>query len=384
VGDAAPAAGLLIVAIGLLAYTWMGYPMLCAAVAAARARARGAAAGDPLDGPLPAVTVVIATRDEGARVAARVRDVLAASYPAERLDVIVAADYRAEHLLVGAPEPNDPRVRVVRGDAPGGKPGALNAGVRMATGEVLIFTDTSQRFAPTAIAELVHALRQEQWGAVSGALRLPGDDGHPSLVERYWRFERWLRRAEARWHSAVGVTGAIYAMPRALWTPLPADLILDDVFVPMRLVLAGRRVGFTDRAIASDDRRTEPEQEFRRKVRTLTGNIQLCAWMPGVLVPWRNPIWLQFVSHKLLRLLTPYLVVLALLAGAWLAALHVRPATLPVQRWVWMLPLAAGVLLVPTPRRRLVSALHWFAMMQAAVVVATVNGLRGRWDVWRA
>ena len=150
-------------------------------------------------------------------------------------------------------------------------------------------------------------------------LELPGAHGALNLAERYWRLERWLRKWEARLHSSVGVTGAIYAMRRELWKPLPANLILDDVYLPMRLVLDGWRVGFTDQARARDVRRFEAGQEYRRKVRTLTGVIQVCAWLPGVLNPVRNPIWLQFVFHKLLRLLTPYLVVIALVGMAWAA-----------------------------------------------------------------
>src|SRR5205814_2287338 len=116
----------------------------------------------------------------------------------------------------------------------------------------------------------------------------------------------WLRRCEAQVHSCVGVTGAVYAMRRKLWSPLPAGLINDDVYIPMRMVLAGYRIAFADDAHAVETRRPTAQQEYTRKLRTLTGVLQLCAWLPELLVPHRNPIWPQFVIHKLLRLLTPY------------------------------------------------------------------------------
>lgn len=358
----------------LLLLTWAVYPLVVHSLAALR-RA-------PPPAPhawLPTVTVVIATREDGELVRARVRDAMAADYPDSLLNVVVALDH------AGAPDPKDidcrePRASIVRGDAPGGKAAALNAGVRAATGEILVFSDTHQRFEPDAIAALVRALGDRSFGAVSGQLELP-EAGHRSLVEQYWRFERRLRRDEARLHSAIGVSGSIYAMRRELWTPLPAGLILDDLYIPMRLILGGHRVGFDASARAHDSRRTAVEQEFQRKVRTLTGNFQLCAWLPDVLLPWRNPVWLPFVLHKLLRLLTPWLG-LALLAGM---------AGLAITAWGWWtLAVVAGMALLGILlaellglRKRLMTYLRWLWTMQAAVAVATMNGLTGRWNVWR-
>ncbi|HEX4934045.1 MAG TPA: hypothetical protein VFV33_12740, partial [Gemmatimonadaceae bacterium] len=202
-----------------------------------------------------------------------------------------------------------------------------------------------------------------------------------NLAERYWRFERWLREMEARVHSPVGVTGAVYAMKRECWHPLPPGLILDDLYAPMHLVLRGYRVGFDREALAFDDRRFPSAQEFRRKVRTLTGVLQLCAWLPDVLVPWRNPIWMQFLFHKLLRLASPYLLLaIAVSLAAWLVG-ALRSATSPavVAMGIAVLALPAVlVFAVPRVRQGLVMA----AAMQAAIVRATVNGARGRWNVW--
>jgi cellulose synthase/poly-beta-1,6-N-acetylglucosamine synthase-like glycosyltransferase len=271
-------------------------------------------------------------------------------------------------------------VDVVIGDAPGGKAAALNAGVRAARGEILVFADAAQSFADDAVAQLVSALGDLRFAAVSGALDV-GSAESSNLSERYWTFERSLRAAEARLHSAVGVTGAIYAMRRELWQPLPAGVILDDVYTPMRLVVAGWRIGFTDRARAHDPRRFAPADEYRRKVRTLTGVIQLCAWLPIVLNPLKNPIWIQFVCHKLLRLLTPYLVLLALAGVVWMLATKI-PAGDLVRSLGPVLLLAVVGLMVRRVRDAAKTRLAWIFALQSAVVVATVNGARGRWDVW--
>ena len=172
-------------------------------------------------------------------------------------------------------------------------------------------------------------------------------------------------------------------MRRDLWQPLPAGLILDDLFLPMQLVLLGWRVGFTEKARAHDIRRFAAGQEYRRKVRTLTGVIQVCAWLPGIMNPLRNPIWLQFVFHKLLRLLTPYFAALLVVSGVWLLVSVVASSSLSLP----VLAGAGGVLivlcLVPHVRRALRAQIAWGVAMQSSIVVATVNGVRGRWDVWQ-
>jgi hypothetical protein len=154
----------------------------------------------------------------------------------------------------------------------------------------------------------------------------------------------------------------------------------------MRVVLQGHRVAFSERARARETRHPTMEQEYRRKVRTLTGVIQLCVWLPAVLLPLRNPIWPQFVFHKLLRLLTPYWVLAILVWSVAFAG-----------RWLFERPFVAlGLaLLVPlvvydywrnsrSLARRAYGAATSLVLLQAAVVVATANGVRRQWNVWRA
>jgi cellulose synthase/poly-beta-1,6-N-acetylglucosamine synthase-like glycosyltransferase len=357
----------------VLVLVWIGYPLLMRGLASL-ARARSVVEPDPW----PPAAVVIASREAAGDILARVDDVLGGDYPGD-LGVVVALDATSptrESELAG----QRPQLTVVRGDPPGGKAMALNAGVRAADAEILIFTDTHQRFAADAIRRLVADLADGRFAATSGRLDLPGRR-EASLIDRYWGMERRLRRDEAVIHSAIGVSGSIYAMRRERWESLPAGLILDDLFVPMRLVLGGHRVGFTDAARASDTRRTEPSEEYRRKVRTLTGNFQLCAWLPGVLVPGRNPVWAQFLLHKLMRLLTPYLLVclavalVAILVGRF--GVYVLAAGLGA---VVLLGLSAAAL---GKWRALRNLAAWGISLQAAILTATFYGLRGRWDVWR-
>jgi poly-beta-1,6-N-acetyl-D-glucosamine synthase len=352
---------------------WVLYPAVVALVSKFVHRDRWSTSYEPF------VSVIIATRDDPAAVEARVADCLAADYDPARLEVIIAVDGYASHRHEIERAVGGSMVRVVSTGRPAGKATALNIGVAASRGGVLVFTDTHQRFRPDTIRALVAPLADPRHGAVSGMLDLARAGGVARVAGIYWRYERWLRWCEARVHSAVGVTGAVSAMRRSLWSPLPAGLLLDDVYTPMRLVLAGYRVAFNPAAVADETRQGVAGQEYRRKVRTLTGVFQLCAWLPGVLLPIRNPIWAQFVFHKLLRLLTPYWM-LAIAAWVGIAVL----GTASVQLLVASAAIVAVLGLVARGfAMRAVGAIREIALMQMAVVVATANGVRGRWNVWQ-
>jgi cellulose synthase/poly-beta-1,6-N-acetylglucosamine synthase-like glycosyltransferase len=360
---------LALLCAGSVVLIWLGYPLVVFVLSRfARPRA---------DAPMSSgVSFILASRDAPDQIAARVRNFLATGLPTESVEVIVAIDHSSPHEH---PTFDDPRITCVRGDAPGGKAATLNAAVRQARNEFLVFSDAAQAFTPETAPELLRNFSSERVGAVSGRLILAGGRRPATLAEVYWVLERALRKWEARLHSPIGVSGSVYAMRRRLWEPLPPGLILDDLYVPMLLILNGWRVEFSDRATAVDARAFGDAQEGSRKTRTLTGVLQLCRWLPGVVSVRRNPVWLQFVFHKLLRLLTPWLLIGMfpgiVAAMALLAIRYPRPSALGA--FLVVLPLAH-----PRVRRRVVHLVRSVWSLQRSIVAATANAARGRWDVW--
>ncbi len=326
------------------------------------------------------VTVVVATRELPAAIEARVRNVLDTEHPSEFLDVVVALDADGARATPADVANIDARVRALMGDPPGGKAAALNAGVRQAQGEILVMADTAQRFTRRTIPELVAALEDARFGAVSGALSLGGGEGAASPAHWYWALEKWLRYNEAIVHSSIGVTGAVYAVRRALWPVIPPGTLLDDVFVPMSVVLAGHRVGFVYSATAEDMRSFDAKAEGVRKERTLTGVLQLTRMLPDILST-RNPTAVQFVLHKLARLATPLLLMVMLVAlTGWIALLAVQ---YPVPVAISAGSAVALAVVIPPLRRMVASGLRWGLSIQRATMGAVINGIRGRWRVWQ-
>ena len=301
--------------IAIVAYAYAGYPLLVSAFARWRGR-------DPReDDACPLLTVVVAAYNEEARIAARVRDILAQDYPADRLHVLVVSDGSSDRTAQAAAI-GDPRVNVLALPVNGGKASALNAAMAQVTTEIVAFADARQRYAPGALRALVAAFADPRVGAVSGELvieeaaRKGVSGASPQGVGLYWRMEKKLRGDEARLGWLHGVSGAIHAVRRELFRPLPPGTILDDMWIPLHVALAGRWVWMARDAIAYDHASANAGEEFARKLRTLAGNWQLITRLPVLLHPLRNPMFLAWFSHKLLRLLVPWALLLALLASA--------------------------------------------------------------------
>jgi cellulose synthase/poly-beta-1,6-N-acetylglucosamine synthase-like glycosyltransferase len=316
---------LFIAALLLLLHTYVGYPAWLwwrargvTEVALPEAASAGAGGGEP------AVVVVVAGHNEAARIAAKVQTCLAQDWPADKLRVLVACDGCTDNTADLARAAGGARVQLLAFEQRRGKAACLNDAVAACTEELVVFTDARQRLHPQAVRRLVARLREPGLAAVSGELQFVDDSGLP--FERgmgaYWRYEKFIRDNEARTGTAIGVTGALYAMRRACFQPIPAATVLDDVLIPMQAVLQGWRVGFERGALAYDKPSAQPAQERLRKVRTLAGNFQILALCPALLLPWRNPAWGRYMAHKVLRLAGPLLLLVLLLANAALAAAH--------------------------------------------------------------
>jgi len=256
----------------------------------------------------PTVSIVIAAHNERQRIEARLNNCLSLDYPRRKLQIIVSLDGPTDGTEFLVWKYSAQGVQMVHSKEHSGKAAALNRALRGATGEIVVFADARQTFNRSAIRELVANFADETVGAVSGELHLLDDSQQEAVsdVGLYWRYEKALRLLESGIHSIAGATGAIYAIRRELYQDLAEDTILDDVMTPMRIVLGGRRTVFEPRAKAYDTVACCARAEYARKVRTLCGNYQMLAHLPAAVAPWKNPIFVQFVSHKLGRLFVPW------------------------------------------------------------------------------
>lgn len=305
---------LFLIGAAFLLYVLFGYPVLLAA--RARLLSRPVRRAEEWK----TVSVLLAVKNGEKFLRAKLESIFALDYPRELLQVFVisdgsddgtdaiAAEFAAEFAAGG--------VVLIRVPA-GGKALALNAGIAQANGEILFFTDVRQPLAADSLRQLVSCFADPQVGVASGELIiLDGRTHGEASVGLYWRYEKWIRNRLSQIDSVMGATGCIYAMRRELAVALPAGTLVDDMHLPLAAFFRGYRVIF-DSSAKAFDYPTPLDAEFRRKVRTQAGVYQVIGAYPKLLGPG-NRMWVDFVSHKLGRLLLPYACLLMAGSSFWL------------------------------------------------------------------
>lgn len=314
------------IALALLAYVYVGYPLLAWMRAAVHAESVSRSPSEPF------VTVIVVAYNEAERIERRILNLLSLDYPRAKLEIVIASDGSTDDTVARAQHFESDGIRVVAFDGRRGKAAVLNDVVPTARGQIVVLGDARQRFESGILRKLVADFGDSTVGAVSGELviRSRANESGSTIGEGasfYWRYEKFIRRNESRAHSTVGATGAVYAIRRKLFEPIPDDTLLDDVLIPMRIISRGYRVLFEPGARAYDLAVASPRQEFVRKVRTIAGTFQLFARERWLFNPFRNRVWFATLSHKALRLLTPLLHAVILIANLGLVSL-------PAYRWL--------------------------------------------------
>lgn len=360
--------------LALVLYTYLGYVVWLWLQVRLRRR-------PILQRPItPDVSIIIAARNEEVNLPAKLENLRRLEYPPNHLQIVIVSDGSTDRTA-DILRAHTPLILPVILDQSNGKASALNEAVSRATGEILVFQDVRQSVQPDAVTQLVGCFADPAVGAVSGELLLESDPStSPSdALGIYWKIEKVVRKLESASGSVVGVTGAIYAIRRELYSHIPCGTILDDVFVPMNVALKGKRIVFQPAAIARDRLFNEKGKEFSRKVRTLTGNYQLLRLAPWLISP-ANPLLFRFISHKLLRLLVPLLLVF-ILAASMLARGPLYKTAFWLQIVFYALALF-GALRPSAKRFRPIAIANTFVMLNAAAAMAFYNFIAGRKQVW--
>ena len=362
--------------VALIAYTYFGYP--------AWLWVRGKWKCVPVRRApfLPSISIVMVVRNEESTLQRKLQNLLSLNYPADACEIVVVSDGSSDGTELMLHESSSNRMRSILLAEARGKAAGLNEALKVASNDVVVFTDARQEIEAGALQLLMENFADASVGCASGELLLGDPQAGESAkgVGLYWRMEKEIREMESATGSVVGATGAFYAVRRNLLVSVPTDTILDDVFIPMNVVRQGFRVVFDDRAHAWDLASQGTGREFARKVRTLTGNYQLLQLAPWLL-QGKNPIRFEFVSHKLCRLLVPFALAAALLTSALLSGAFFR-AVMVLQLAFYGLGMLATVQAGRGLLARGADAAFTFVLLNAAAVVAFGKFVSGRKPVW--
>ncbi len=380
---------LLWLSLALVAFSYVGYPVALVAWTGLREaldalRLLGApaerAAAEEREAPWPRVSIVMSAFDEEAWIRAKVENCLALDYPPDLLEIVIGCDGCTDRTAELARQAGRGRVRVVELAPRAGKASVLARLVPAAQGDVVLLTDANVMLDRGALRAIARRFRDPEVGAVVGRLALLPPGGGMGEEGVYWRYETLLKYFEGRNGCVVGANGGIYAIRRLLFSPLPADTIVDDFVIPVRIAVRGWKVPFAADALAREDAPSGSRAEFARRARIGAGNWQALSRIPELLDPRRGFVSFAFVSHKLLRWATPGLLAVALLANAAAAA---RPdawgyrALLALQLAFYALAATGARAATAARAPGLASAAHHFLAMNLALAVGFWRWVRG-------
>jgi cellulose synthase/poly-beta-1,6-N-acetylglucosamine synthase-like glycosyltransferase len=368
----------------LIVYTHAGYPLVMMAMVRLRGRSVGQRTGmadagvaaDPypaLSDPeraeqMPTVSLIVPAYDEEEVIAAKVANALALDYPRQRLQLIVASDGSADATTERAREAGADLVLEL---APGGKVAALNAAAERATGELLAFSDANSAWAPESLRRLVEPFADPGVGYVCGQVRFTDATGD-NLEGVYWHYEMAVREMESALGGVTAGNGAIYAVRRDAYLPLPPSGSHDLSF-PFGLAKRGLRSLYAPAARAEEKMVPTMEGEFARKRRMMVGLWDIVVG-EGMISPRGYPPLFAFelASHRLLRYLSPLLHIVVFVANLLLLG----------DGWFYWLTLLAqlalvGAALAGRDSESLALRIARYYVMTTASIAA------GLWDRWR-
>jgi poly-beta-1,6-N-acetyl-D-glucosamine synthase len=294
--------------VAAIVYIIVGHPLLLMRLSRTRGR------GPDKRYELKTVSMLICVYNGEKFIADKLESVVSIDYPRELMQVFVLSDGSTDRTAEIARQFSDRGIQVV--DLPrGGKPAALNYGLTLCTGEILVITDVRQTLERDSIRELVACFADPTIGVVSGDLPMrKGVDSEESNTSLYWVYEREIRKCLGRLGSTFGATGPFYGMRRALAKPMSPSTLLDDMFLPLNAYFQGYRVIVDETARALEYPFTM-KSEFTRKVRTQAGVYQIMQIYPELLSPKKNPLLFHFVSYKIGRLALPWLFLALLIVS---------------------------------------------------------------------
>ncbi|QEF99654.1 Poly-beta-1,6-N-acetyl-D-glucosamine synthase [Stieleria maiorica] len=340
--------------------------------------------GSESSSELPSVTLVIPAHNEQSVIESKLDNSLKLEYPDQLLRIIVACDGVDDATADLAKAYESERIRVLAFPVRRGKASVISDAVADANTELVCLCDANVMFAPDALLRMVKHFIQKDVGAVSGDVRLDSEKSSFGAAESlYYRIERSIHRGESRIGSMMGVDGGMYVIRRELFESLDENTILDDFTVSMGVIRSGKRIVYEPAAIATESATEAATTEFNRRVRLSTGAAQIVLrrQFPSISQPVEL---LTFISHKLLRWLSPFIILIAIAALSVLAISDGYYRAIASLLFVIGILSIIGAVSVTLRRLTLFAVPFYFSMSQIAMAYGTCKGVFGhpnaRWQ----
>jgi cellulose synthase/poly-beta-1,6-N-acetylglucosamine synthase-like glycosyltransferase len=360
------------ISLAVCVYIYFGYPALLWVMS--KVRPRPVRAADVT----PRMTFVIAAYNEENNIADKIANTLSLDYPAEQLEVLVVSNGSTDRTNEIVAAWSDPRVKLIALPKPG-KMQALNEGARVATGDVLVFTDADFLLDTHTLRLMASKFADPEVGGVCGARNTNVERGGDATGEGeglYARWDKWQKTLESKIGSVFAADGLLYAIRRELYVPI-ADMHADDIVISTRVPLQGYRLLFEPNATAYERATVHAEQEFGRRIRVTNHSVRALLTLRSHLFT-HGFYSLELLSHKLIRHFIPFFLIPLFASNLFLSGLFYR-LTLTGQIGVYGLAFVGWALRNQRiGRAKPFYVPYFFCFVNAAAFFGLLSILRGR------
>lgn len=300
--------------IGLIGFSYIIYPLLLALSANFFGKINTCKNISEVDN-WPEVAVVIAAFNEEQDIKQRVENLLSQDYPADKITYYIGSDGSTDRTNEILNEFTDSRLNAQLFEENRGKASVLNNLVELVKQPFIVFSDANTHFESDAIKRLVTHFEDEKVGAVCGELNLFNSGNNDNKDSIYWRYEQFLKDKEGQLDALLGANGAIYAIRSHLYTPIPANTVVDDFLIVMNVAKANYKIIYDKQALAHEEIAPSIAEESNRRIRIGTGNYQAFTRLYWALNPMNGWRFFSYFSHKVLRWFTPHLMIITLMSN---------------------------------------------------------------------
>ncbi len=295
---------------------------------------------------LPRVSVIMSVYNEEAVIIKKIRSIFDTGYPLDKIELIIGSDGSDDRTgrIIELYARKNGSIRYFLYESRRGKGSVINDLAEKATGAILILTDAKAIFTEGTIYRLVRHFKNNDTGIVGANIKSTRESiSGISIQERsFMSREIRLKEMEGRiWGATVGVYGACYAIRKELYSPVPDNFSVDDFYMTMHVICRGKQAIMETGAVCYEEVPDDIRSEFHRKVRISAGNFQNMARFGNCLWPPFGGVAFSFLSHKVIRWLGPFIILLILLLNIFLLGQgRFYQVSFFVQLFIMFLPLA--------------------------------------------
>ncbi|MBI9043230.1 MAG: glycosyltransferase family 2 protein [Anaerolineaceae bacterium] len=296
--------------IFFILYTYLGYPLILTVLARFKPESK------ELQPHTPSVTLLIAAYNEETVIAKKLENALGLDYPGDKLQILVAADGSDDRTVEIVKSYVEQGVELSFSHKRQGKMAAINRAMVVAQGEIVVFSDANNMYSKNVIRDLAAPFADAEVGGVSGAKKVLSDGGVLGESEGfYWKYESNIKKQESRLGTCTGTAGEIFAIRRALYVPPPGEIINDDFYMAMQILKQGSQIKYAPEAVSMEPVSLTPQDEIIRRERIIAGRYQAMS-LSDKNLPLKRPLvmW-QIISHKFLRPMIPFAMIMAFLSN---------------------------------------------------------------------